>query len=102
MPIITLTDVSLAFGHHQLLSHVDLQISNGDRICLVGRNGVGKSTLFRVISGALEPDDGEVWHKEALRVSLLEQEVPSDLDGTIYELVASGLDRLGELLWQYH
>ena len=102
MPIITLTDVSLAFGHHQLLSHVDLQISNGDRICLVGRNGVGKSTLFRVISGVLEPDDGEVWNKEALRVSLLEQEVPADLDGTIYELVASGLDKLGTLLSQYH
>ena len=60
MPIITLTDVSLAFGHHELLNQVDLQISSGDRICLVGRNGVGKSTLFRVISGALEPDDGEV------------------------------------------
>ena len=102
MPIITLTDVSLAFGHHQLLNRVDLQISKGDRICLVGRNGAGKSTLFRTISGALEPDDGEVWSKEALRVSLLEQEVPAELDGTVYESVASGLDELGELLSQYH
>ncbi|MDJ0956936.1 MAG: ATP-binding cassette domain-containing protein [Arenicellales bacterium] len=102
MPIITLTDASLAFGHHQLLNQVDLQISNGDRMCLVGRNGVGKSTLFRVISGALEPDDGEVWRKEGLRVALLEQEVPADLDGTVYESVASGLEGLGDLLWQYH
>ncbi|MCW8964801.1 MAG: ATP-binding cassette domain-containing protein, partial [Gammaproteobacteria bacterium] len=51
MPLLTLTDASLAYGHHALLDKVNFQIDAGERVCLVGRNGMGKSTLFRVISG---------------------------------------------------
>ncbi len=102
MKILSLKDVSLAYGHHPLLSEVDFQIEKGERVCLVGRNGTGKSTLFRVISGQAEPDEGEIWHKDTLRISYLEQEVPDDIEQTIYEVVAGGLGELGQILSSYH
>ena len=102
MPIVTLTGVSLAFGHHAILNNIDFQISAGDKICLVGRNGVGKSTLFRVISGVVAPDTGTVWHKETLRVSHLEQDVVVEREDTVYDTVASGLGELGTLLSDFH
>ncbi len=102
MTLLTLANVSLAYGHLPLLDHVDLQIVRGERVCLVGRNGTGKSTLFRVISGVTLPDDGEIWRKDTLRISHLEQEVPSDMADSIYEVVAAGLGELGQLLSDYH
>lgn len=102
MTLLTLARVSVAYGHLPLLADVDLQIARGERVCLVGRNGTGKSTLFRVISGAALPDDGEVWRKDTLRISHLEQEVPSDTANSIYEVVAAGLGELGQLLSDYH
>ena len=102
MILLSLKDVSLAYGHNPLLKDVNFQIEKGERVCLVGRNGTGKSTMFRVISGQAEPDDGEIWHPETLRISYLEQEVPTDMDMSIYEVVASGLGNLGQLLSEYH
>jgi ATP-binding cassette subfamily F protein uup len=102
MTLLTLTNVSLAYGHHPLLAHVDFQVAAGERVCLVGRNGTGKSTLFRVITGVAQSDDGEIWRKDTLRVAHLEQEVPADRDETVYEVVAAGLGELGALLTQYH
>ncbi|MDH5178123.1 MAG: ATP-binding cassette domain-containing protein [Gammaproteobacteria bacterium] len=102
MPLLSLNQVSLAYGHHPLLQQVDFQIEKGERVCLVGRNGTGKSTLFRVISKQAEPDDGEVWRQDTLRVAYLEQEVPTDSEQTIYEVVAGGLGEMGQLLTDYH
>jgi len=102
MPLLSLNNVSLAYGHHPLLQQVDFQIDKGERVCLVGRNGTGKSTLFRVISRQAEPDEGEVWRKDTLRVAYLEQDVPTDSAQTIYQVVASGLGELGQLLTDYH
>ena len=102
MPLLTLTDISLAYGHHALLDKVNLQVDTGERICLVGRNGTGKSTLFRVLSGQVEPDDGELWQKDTLKISYLEQEVPADQSDTIFAVVASGLGEMGRLLMDYH
>jgi ABC transport system ATP-binding/permease protein len=102
MPLLTLRDVSLAYGHHPLLAHVDFQIDAGERVCLVGRNGTGKSTLFRVITNAAVPDDGEIWRKDMLRVAHLEQEVPPDTEETVYDVVAGGLGDIGRLLTEYH
>ena len=101
MTILTLTQVSLAYGLHPLLDKVDLQIATGERVCLIGRNGAGKSTLFRVISGVAQPDEGEVWRRDTLRVSHLEQEVPADTRDTVYETVAGGLGEIGRLLTAY-
>ena len=102
MPILTLEDIALAYGHVPLLAQVNFRIDKGERVCLVGRNGAGKSTLFRVISGAAEPDAGNVWRPETLRVSHLQQDVPEDERRTVYEVVAAGLGETGRLLTGYH
>jgi len=102
MSILSLSNVSLAYGHHPLLDHVDFQVATGERVCLVGRNGTGKSTLLRVISGVAQPDDGEIWRKDTLLISHLEQEISHDTADTVYEVVATGLGELGRLLSEYH
>jgi ABC transport system ATP-binding/permease protein len=102
MPLLRLDNVSLAYGHLPLLSRVDFQIDPGERVCLVGRNGTGKTTLFRVITGAAGPDDGAIWRAEALRVAHLEQDVPPDTDQTVFQVVAGGLGEQGALLADYH
>jgi ATP-binding cassette subfamily F protein uup len=102
MPLLRLENISHAYGHVPLLTHVDFQVDAGERVCLIGRNGTGKTTLFRVINGSLVPDEGEIWHGETLRVAHLEQEVPPDTDQTIFQVVAAGLGELGALLARYH
>ena len=72
MPLFRLDNISHAYGHIPLLSQVGFQIDAGERVCLVGRNGTGKTTLFRVIAGQLLPDEGEIWRAESLRVAHLE------------------------------
>ena len=102
MPLLKLENASLAFGHVPLLDHANLQIDAGERVCLVGRNGVGKSTLLRVLTKAINLDEGELWLQPQLRVAYLEQEVPPQESKTIYDVVASGVHGVGELLAQYH
>ena len=102
MTILSLNDVSLAYGLNPLLSHVEFKIETGERVCLIGKNGTGKSTLFRVIENSAQPDDGEVWYKDTIRISHLEQEVPEDTSRTIYEVVSQGLGKIGQLLTDYH
>ncbi|HEY2988515.1 MAG TPA: ATP-binding cassette domain-containing protein [Candidatus Binatia bacterium] len=102
MTLLRLDNVSLAYGHLPLLKNVEFQIEAGERVCLVGRNGTGKSTLLRVITGAAAPDDGEVWRHETLTIGHLEQEVPADADLTVFDVVAAGLGELGALLAEYH
>jgi ABC transport system ATP-binding/permease protein len=102
MPLLTLKDVSLAYGNLSLLEKVNFNIASGERICLVGRNGTGKSTLFRVISDIIQPDEGEIWRMHTLKISYLEQEVPANTSQTIYETVSTGLGHIGQILVEYH
>ncbi len=102
MPLLTLKDVSLAYGDLSLLEKVNFNISSGERICLVGRNGTGKSTLFRIISDIVQPDEGEIWRQDTLKISYLEQEIPADTSPTIYEVVSAGLGHIGQILIEYH
>jgi len=102
MPLLRLDNVSLAYGHQPLLVHVDFQIESGERVCLVGRNGTGKSTMLRAITGMTMPDDGDIWRQETLQIAHLEQENPPDTEQTVFEVVAAGLGNLGALLTQYH
>jgi len=102
MPLITLNKLSLAYGHVALLDEISLQIDPGERVCLVGRNGEGKSTLMRVINGDVTPDDGNVWRQPELRMALLQQEVPQDEAQTVFDIVAGGLQETGALIAEYH
>jgi ATP-binding cassette subfamily F protein uup len=87
MAIVSLLDVSLSFGGAPLLDRVNLQIDRGERVCLVGRNGAGKSTLMKVISGELKPDEGQVFRQAGAVFSVLRQEVPVGLTGTVRTVV---------------
>lgn len=100
--LITLQDVSLAYGLDPLLDHVNLQLHKGERVCLIGRNGAGKSSLLSVIEGDVLPDSGTVWRKPGLRIARLEQNLPSSTDLTVYDYVADGLAQIGALLKSYH
>ena len=102
MPLLTLQHVALAYGHLPLFEQADLQIETGERIALIGRNGSGKSSLLRVISGEVPPDAGSIWREPGLRVSRLDQEVPAAGDRTAFDEVASGLGELGALVAEYH
>jgi len=102
MSLLRLDNVSLAYGHVPLLANVDFQVERGERICLVGRNGAGKTTILRVISGVALPDEGGIWRHDMLRIAHLEQEVPPDTQQTLYEVVAAGLGELGALLSEYY
>ena len=102
MPLLTLQGVRLAYGHVPLFAGADLQIDPGERIALIGRNGAGKSSLLRVLSGDALPDEGSIWREPGLRVSRLDQEVPDAGARTVFEEVASGLGDLGRLVADYH
>ena len=102
MALLKFDGVSLAYGHVALLDQVDFQIEPNERVCLVGRNGTGKSTLMQVLRGAVLPDDGEVWKQRGLRIASLAQEVPADDAQTVFEVIAEGLEGVGKLLADYH
>lgn len=100
--LITIENVSLAYGLDPLLDHVKLQISAGERICLIGRNGAGKSSLLKIIEGSERADSGSIWRKPDLRMARLAQELPQNISSTVYEFVAEGLAETGALLAAYH
>ncbi|MEY1662689.1 ATP-binding cassette domain-containing protein [Isoalcanivorax beigongshangi] len=101
MALMTLRQLQLSFGAAPLLDQVSLAIDKGERLCLVGRNGAGKSTLMKIIAGEIIPDDGHIERQQGLRVARLEQEVPHDATGSVFEVVASGLGAEGTLLSRY-
>lgn len=92
VPIYTLREISLTFGVKPLFTSVSLNICRGDKICLIGRNGSGKSTLLKIISGVLEPDNGEIFIQPATKVSYMEQESDFSTYQTLREAVLSGLE----------
>jgi ATP-binding cassette subfamily F protein uup len=102
LPLLTLDSVSLAFGHLPLFEDAHLRVEPGERICLIGRNGSGKSTMLKVVSGEQLPDRGSVWRAPGLRISRLDQEVPGAADRSVFDEVASGLGELGTLVARYH
>ena len=92
MSLISMQDVSLGFGGPLLLEKVNLQIERGEWLGLLGRNGMGKSTLLKLLNGELSPESGTVTRQQNLRVAYLPQEVPLGMAGTVAELVAGGLE----------
>src|SRR5574341_95687 len=102
MALVSLQDVKVGFGGPLLLDGVDLSIDSGERVCLVGRNGTGKSTIMRLITGEVRPDSGMIVFQQGVRIALLTQEVPRALSGSVFDVVSSAFGEQGKLLAEYH
>ena len=90
MSLVSLDRVSIAYGHLPLLDEVALQVEPRERIAVIGRNGTGKSTLLKIISGEAPPDSGTVWREPGTRIARLEQDVPLSADRPVFDIVAEG------------
>ncbi|AXF43689.1 ATP-binding cassette domain-containing protein [Acinetobacter johnsonii] len=101
MAYITLRDVQLAFGGPALLDGANFSLERGERVCLIGRNGEGKSTLLKLIEGSLLPDSGEVSLQNGITISMLAQDVPMD-SGKVADIVADGAGEAADVLRAYH
>jgi ABC transport system ATP-binding/permease protein len=101
MALVSLQDVSLGFGGPLLLEEANLQIEQGESIGLLGRNGMGKTSLLRLIYGELSPDSGAIARQQKLRMAYLPQEIPEGLKGRVGEIVGAGLEGL-DLIFSEH
>src|SRR6188508_611086 len=102
MPLLTLDRVSLAYGHLPLLDEATLQVEPGERVCVIGRNGTGKSTLLNVIAAAVPPDAGRAWTQPDLRIGCLAQDAPFLDERPVFDVVADGLGDLASVVTDYH
>jgi len=102
VPLLSLDAISLAFGMQPLLDKASLNMEAGERVCLLGRNGEGKSTLLRIVSGEVTPEGGVVRLEEGARLAVLPQNLPAEDRRTAYEVVASAFPETGELLARFH
>jgi len=102
MALVSLQSVKVSFGGPLLLENVDLSIDRGERVCLVGRNGTGKSTIMRLITGEVKPDGGKIVFQQGVKITLLTQEVPQALFGSVFDVVSSAFGEQGKLLAAYH
>jgi ATP-binding cassette subfamily F protein uup len=102
MALIGMRNVCWGFGEPPLLENVTFQIGKGERVSLVGRNGVGKSTLLKLLGGEMLPDSGDIWRQQGISVAALEQDVPAGFDGTIFDVVAEGLGETGRALAEHN
>jgi ATP-binding cassette subfamily F protein uup len=100
--LVSLQDVSIAFGGPPVLEHADFAIASGERVCVLGRNGAGKSTFMQVFDGTIAPDSGLVVRQGGISIARLEQDVPRTLTGSMFDIAAAGLGDAGRLLTNYH
>jgi ATP-binding cassette subfamily F protein uup len=101
MALITLNNIHLGYGH-PLLDGISFALDKGERVALVGRNGTGKSTLLKLIDRRIVADDGELAYADGVRVARLDQEVPLETAGTVFDVVAAGLGEIGDAIRRYH
>lgn len=102
MNLVRFDQISLSFGDQVILQDADMVIEPGERVCLIGRNGAGKTSLLRLISRQYEADSGEIQFRSDLRVSQLAQTLPESLNKTVREAVTDGLSDLRDLCDDYH
>ncbi len=102
MALVSLQNVSLSFAGTVILENLNLQIEKNQRICLLGRNGAGKTTLMRTLAGEVKPDRGVVQTGQDVRISYFAQNIPLDLHGLAFNIIAGGLGGRGELIIRYH
>ncbi|MES2116832.1 MAG: ATP-binding cassette domain-containing protein [Pseudomonadota bacterium] len=101
MAVISLSSAQLAFGHFALLDHAEFSLETGERVGLIGRNGTGKSSLLKIISGRFKLDDGLLVMQQGLKIAYVEQEPVFDPEMTVFDAVASGMGDLQDLLKEY-
>lgn len=102
MSLLGMKAVRIAFGGAPVLDDAAFSIARGERVCLLGHNGAGKSTIMKLLDGTILPDAGEIVRQGGVTVARLEQDIPENVDGTIFDVVAAGLGATGALLAQYH
>ncbi|MCU7833777.1 MAG: ATP-binding cassette domain-containing protein, partial [gamma proteobacterium symbiont of Taylorina sp.] len=102
MSIFSIDNLCLAFGSHVLLDHASFSLEKGERVCLIGRNGTGKTTLMRLIQGEMQADEGDMHKKDGLKIASLAQEVPHEACGSVFDIVASGVGEAARLLQEYN
>ena len=102
MSLIAMRNVKFGFGGPALLEDINFQINAMERVCLLGRNGCGKSTFLNLLGGILEPDAGEMTREPQLRVAMFNQSVPENITGKVYDVVACGVGEAGKLIVEYH
>jgi ATP-binding cassette subfamily F protein uup len=102
MPLLSLDRISMAYGHVPLLDEASLQVEPGERVCVIGRNGTGKSTLLQILGGFAAPAGGRIWMQPGVRVGQLAQDAPFLDERPVFDIVAEGLGNLGELVADYH
>ena len=102
MSLISYRNLTVSFGGPLLLDNVGVTIERKERICLLGRNGEGKSTLLRILAEQIKPDGGQVERMDGFRVAKLDQEIPVGVGGTVFDLVAKGLGPEANLLREYN
>ena len=100
MPLVTLDRISMAFGHLPLLDQASFRIEPRERVCVIGRNGTGKSTLLQIVSGDLSPEQGVVWREPGLRIGRLAQDALVADDRRVFDIVAEGLVHSESESWQ--
>jgi ABC transport system ATP-binding/permease protein len=101
MAVISLSQAQLAFGHHALLDHAEFSLETGERVGLIGRNGTGKSSLLKIISGRQKLDDGLLVMQQGVQIAYVEQEPQFEPDMSVFDAVASGLGELPALVKEY-
>ncbi|WP_286267497.1 ATP-binding cassette ATPase Uup [Thalassotalea atypica] len=102
MELIRITNAELAFGEDKILDDADVRINKGERVCLVGRNGAGKSSLLKVISGESQLDDGQIINLNNIKIAMLAQDPPESCELSIFDYVSSGLKENATLIQKYH
>jgi len=102
MALLSFDKISLAYGLNPLLENACFSMKKGEKLCLIGRNGTGKSSLFGILSGRIKPDSGVVRKQKVIIISELQQQMPQSDSTLVYDYVASGLAELGNTLQQYH
>lgn len=102
MSLISLDEISLEFGDQKILHEASMVLEAGERVCLIGRNGAGKSSLLKIITGEIEPDSGEIVQRGDLRISQLRQGLPDELHHTVHDFVMQGLEEHRHYIDAYH
>ena len=102
MSLVSLQDIYLSFGQPALIDQINFSIERGERVCLIGRNGAGKSTLLKILTGQINADDGVIKYATGVRIAQLEQAVPENTSGSVFDVIAGGLGAEGELVQRYH